>query len=361
MQRKIRVAITHGDTNGIGYELILKTFSEPTILDLCTFIVYGSPKIATYHRKAINSEVSFNLIRTAEEAVEGEINMVNCFDDEVKIDFGVATPESGNAAYRALERAMEDYKAGLFDVLVTAPINKAAIQSADFQFPGHTEYLADRCGGDAQPLMLLCNNLMRVALVTTHLPISKVAENITAEALQTKIELLYQTLLRDFNLPAPRIAVLALNPHAGDAGLLGNEEEEIIKPAIKEMMEKGVPVFGPYPADGFFGSGSYKAFDAVLAMYHDQGLAPFKALSMEDGYNYTAGLDIIRTSPDHGTAYDLAGKGEADESSFRSAIYAAVDVFNSRSSYDEAHRNPLPKLYVDHREERRGHHHDNVE
>ncbi len=351
--RKIRVGITHGDTNGIGYELILKTFGETAMLELCTPIVYGSPKIAAYHRKAIDSTTNFNLINSADEAVDGVLNLVSCFDEEVKVELGSPTSESGRSAFLSLERAVREYKEGLYDVLVTAPICKSAIQSANFQFPGHTEYLSDRFGGEKEPLMLLCNNLMRVALVSTHLPISQVAESITQESLQQKIELLYTTLCRDFCLSAPRIAVLALNPHAGDKGLLGKEEEEIIAPVLQACTEKGMPVFGPYAADGFFGAGSYKAFDAVLAMYHDQGLAPFKALSMADGVNYTGGIDIIRTSPDHGTAYDIAGKGIADECSFRAAVYAAIDIFRSRCAYDKAHENPLGKLYVDHRDEHR--------
>ncbi len=350
--RKPRVGITHGDTNGIGYELILKTFAEPEMFELCTPIVYGSPKVASYHRKAVDSSTNFCVIQNADEAVDGKLNLLTCFDEEVKVELGQPTPESGRAAFLALEKAVSDCREGLCDVLVTAPICKSVIQNESFAFPGHTEYLAACCGEGCEPLMILCNGQMRVALATTHAPIAEVAARITPECLQKKIALLHQSLCRDFGLSAPRIAVLALNPHAGDGGLLGKEEEEVIKPVIAQLAEQGMPVFGPYPADGFFGAGNHRAFDGILAMYHDQGLAPFKALSMADGVNFTAGLDFVRTSPDHGTAFDIAGKGVADESSLRAAVFAGIDIFRCRFNYDEARENPLPKLYVDHREDK---------
>ena len=350
-ERKIRVAITQGDTNGVGYEVILKVFADPAILELCTPVIYGSTKIATYHRKALNLETSFTTINKAEDAQDGRLNLLNCFDDEVKVELGQPSKEAGDAAFRALDRAMTDYRSGLYDVLVTAPINKATIQCPEFTFHGHTEYI-ETCVGDGQKaLMILMNETLRVALVTTHLPIKDVAQAISKEAIVNKATIFHQSLRRDFRISIPRIAVLSLNPHAGDDGLLGSEEQNIIKPAIDELAEKGIQAFGPYAADGFFGSGAYEHFDGVLAMYHDQGLAPFKTIALENGVNYTAGLPIVRTSPDHGTAYDIAGKGVADENSLRQAIYTAIDVWRNRQDYDEPMANPLPKLFHEKRED----------
>lgn len=348
---KILVGITHGDTNGVGYEVILKIFAEPMMLELCTPIVYGSPKIAAYHRKAMNLTANFATIAHADEAVEGKLNLVDCFDEEVKIDFGQPSPKSGKAAYTALERALADYREGCFDVLVTAPINKATIQQDGFRFPGHTEYIQERAGEGNEALMILMNDVLRVALVTTHLPLREVADAITKEAIMRKLRIFHETLRKDFSISKPRIAVLALNPHAGDDGLLGKEEQEVIVPAIQEMEKEGIICFGPFAADGFFGSQAYEYFDGVLAMYHDQGLAPFKALAMTNGVNYTAGLPVIRTSPDHGTAYDIAGQGKADEASMRQAIYTALDVYRNRRSYEEARVNPLRKQYHERRDD----------
>ena len=349
--KKIRVAITHGDTNGIGYEVILKTFEDPAILELCTPIIYGSPKIAAYHRKALNLETNFSIINKAEEARDNRVNLLTCFDEETKVELGVATKEGGQAALIALDRAMTDFRSGLYDVLVTAPINKATIQSPGFKFPGHTEYIEASVGEGHKALMILMNENLRVALVTTHLPIKDVAKAITKEAIMEKATIFFQSLKRDFRISNPRIAVMALNPHAGDEGVLGSEEQTIIKPAIDELAAKGIQAFGPYPADGFFGSGNYHYFDGVLAMYHDQGLAPFKTIAVEDGVNYTAGLPIVRTSPDHGTAFDIAGQGKADENSMRQAIYTAIDVFRNRQEYDAPLANPLPKLFHEKRED----------
>ncbi len=348
----IRVAVTHGDVNGVGYELIFKTFGDPAMLELCVPIIYGSAKTAAYHRKALDVATMFTPITSAENAEAGKLNLVTCFEEEVNIEFGKPSQEAGKAAFLALERAVEDMKKGLVDVIVTAPINKASIQCGDFNFVGQTEYLQDRLGNeDEEALMILANSSIRVALVTTHLPLKDVAAAITQEAVEKKIRLFYRSLRRDFLLPAPRIAVLSLNPHCGEGGLLGKEEEESICPAVKALSEQGIPCFGPYAADGFFGSGAYRHFDGVLAMYHDQGLAPFKALSMNDGVNFTAGLSAVRTSPDHGTAYDITGKGVADESSFRQAVYMAMDVFRNRLQDDEAHQNPLQKQYHERRED----------
>ena len=350
-ERKIRVAITQGDTNGVGYEVIFKAFADPTILELCTPIIYGSPKIAAYHRKALNIDTNFSIINNADEARDGRVNLLNCFDDEVKVELGLPSTEAGSAALKALDRAMTDFRSGLYDVLVTAPINKATIQSPGFHFPGHTEYIETSVGDGQKALMILMNETLRVALVTTHLPIKDVAKAITKEGIIETTTIFHTALKRDFRISNPRIAVLALNPHAGDDGLLGQEEKEIISPAIEELAGKGIQAFGPYPADGFFGSGAYDHFDGVLAMYHDQGLAPFKTIALESGVNYTAGLPIVRTSPDHGTAYDIAGQGKADENSMRQAIYTAIDVFRNRQNYDEPLKNPLPKLFHEKRED----------
>ena len=350
-ERKIRVAITQGDTNGVGYEVILKVFSDPNILELCTPIIYGSPKIASYHRKALNLEVPYTIINHAEEARDGRVNLLACFDDEIKIEMGQPSQEAGAAALKALDRAMTDYRSELYDVLVTAPINKATIQSPGFHFPGHTEYIENSVGEGEKALMILMNETLRVALVTTHLPIKDIAKAITKEGIVKKATIFHKALKRDFRISSPRIAVLSLNPHAGDNGLLGSEEKDIILPAIEELADKGIQAFGPFAADGFFGSGAYDRFDGVLAMYHDQGLAPFKTIALESGVNYTAGLPIVRTSPDHGTAYDIAGKGIADENSMRQAIFTAIDVFRNRQFYDEPLQNPLPKLFHEKRED----------
>ena len=350
-ERKIRVAITQGDTNGVGYEVILKVFSDQNILELCTPIIYGSPKIATYHRKALNLEVPFTTINHADEARDGRVNLLACFDEETKVELGQPSKEAGNAALKALDRAMTDYRNELFDVLVTAPINKATIQSPGFHFPGHTEYIETSVGEGQKALMILMNESLRVALVTTHLPVKDIAKAITKEGIIEKATIFHKALKRDFRISSPRIAVLSLNPHAGDDGLLGTEEKNIILPAIEELADKGIQAFGPFAADGFFGSGAYDHFDGVLAMYHDQGLAPFKTIALESGVNYTASLPIVRTSPDHGTAYDIAGKGVADENSMRQAIFTAIDVFRNRKFYDEPLQNPLPKLFHEKRED----------
>ncbi len=350
-RRKIRVAITQGDTNGIGYEIIFKTFQEQGLLELCTPIIYGSPKIAAYHRNALSMQANFTIINRAEDAVDGKMNLLAAFDEEVKVDLGTPAKEAGWAAMKALDRAVEDYKSQLFDVLVTAPINKNNIQSDNFRFPGHTEYIQEKLGNGNKALMILAAGQLRVALVTTHLPVKDIAAAITKEAIEEKCNIFHRALKRDFNVSVPRIAVLSLNPHAGDTGLLGEEEETIIKPAIQELSEQGVNAFGPFPADGFFASGAYRMFDGVLAMYHDQGLAPFKTIAGAEGVNITAGLPVVRTSPDHGTAYDIAGKGIADEASFRYAIYQAIDIFRNRIAYDEPMQNPLPKLYHERRDD----------
>ena len=350
-ENKIRIGITQGDINGVGYEVILKTFSDPTMLELCTPIIYGSPKVAAYHRKALDVQANFSIVNTASEAGYNRLSVVNCTDDEVKVEFSKPDPEAGKAALGALERAIEEYREGLIDVIVTAPINKHTIQSEEFSFPGHTEYIEERLGNGNKSLMILMKNDFRVALVTTHIPVREIATTITKELIQEKLAIFHHCLKQDFGIGAPRIAVLSLNPHAGDGGLLGMEEQEVIIPAMKEMEEKGIICYGPYAADGFMGSGNYTHFDGILAVYHDQGLAPFKALAMEDGVNYTAGLPVVRTSPAHGTAYDIAGKGLASEDSFRQAIYVAIDVFRNRQREKAARVNPLRKQYYEKRDD----------
>ena len=348
---KIRVGITQGDINGVGYEVIMKTFAEPTMLELCTPIIYGSPKVAAYHRKALDLPTNFSIVESAANAAAGRLSIVNCNDDDVKVEFANPSAEAGRAALAALEKVVEEYKKGLIDVIVTAPINKHVIQSKDFHFPGHTEYIEQTLGEGEKALMVLMQNDFRVALVTGHIPVSKIASVITKDLIKEKIRIFHRSLKLDFGIGAPRIAVLSLNPHAGDEGLLGTEEQDIIVPAMTEAGEEGMLCFGPFPADGFMGSGSFTHFDGILAMYHDQGLAPFKALSMDEGVNFTAGLPVVRTSPAHGTAYDIAGKGIASENSFRQAIYVAIDVFRNRQRAKQACSNPLRKLYYEKRDD----------
>lgn len=348
---KIRIGITQGDINGVGYEVILKTFSDPVMLELYTPIIYGSPKVAAYHRKSLDLPTNFSIINSASEAGYNRLSVVNCTDDEVKVEFSKPDVEAGKAALGALEKAIEEYKGGLIDVIVTAPINKHTIQSDGFSFPGHTEYIEERLGNGSKSLMILMKGDFRVALVTGHIPVSEIASTITKELIKEKLLTFHRSLKLDFGISAPRIAVLALNPHAGDEGLLGKEEQEIIAPVIQEMSAQGMLCYGPYPADGFMGSGNFTHFDGILAMYHDQGLAPFKALAMDEGVNYTAGLPVVRTSPAHGTAYDIAGKGVACEDSFRQAVYVAIDVFRNRQLEKTARANPLRKQYYEKRDD----------
>lgn len=342
----IKIGITHGDINGIGYEVILKMLDDNRILELCTPIIYGSAKIAAFYRKALGmQQQQLHQINSVSEARDGAVNIINVVGEECKVEPGQSTKEAGAAAFAALEKAVQDVSAGALDAIVTAPINKDNIQSELFTFPGHTEYLEASVGGKA--LMVLFNRDIRVALVTTHLPISKIAENITAERIVEKLKIFSDSLRSDFAIVHPRIAVLALNPHAGENGLLGSEEQDVIIPAITAAKEQGVECYGPYAADGFFGSGLFKHFDGILAMYHDQGLAPFKTMAMDSGVNFTAGLPIVRTSPDHGTGYDIAGEGKASEQSMREALYAAIDIARNRERYKEMTANPLRRQYFD--------------
>ena len=350
-KRKIRVGITQGDINGIGNEVIFRTFENNEIFELCTPVVYGSPKLAAYHRKALELDVAYNAVERVDEIQDGKLNIINCNSDDVHIELGIATRESGEAAYQALERAVKDYQEGVIDLLVTAPINKNTIQSDDFHFPGHTEYLQERLGEGRKSLMILCSEGLRFAIATSHLPLRDVPAAITPELLEEKLTIFNQSLKEDFNIDAPKIAVLSLNPHSGDNGLLGKEEIDVIIPTIEKMSREGILCYGPFGADGFMGSGKYPAVDGILAMYHDQGLTPMKLLAMSNGVNFTAGLDAVRTSPAHGVAYDIAGKGCADENSFRQAIYTAIDIYRNRLFYNEARRRPLRKLYFEKRDD----------
>ena len=340
-EQKLKIGITQGDTNGIGWEIILKALADPRMTELFTPVVYGSPKAAAYYRNTV-AEIeafSFNPVASAAEARRGKANLVAC-GETADIAPGKPTPEAGRAAVEALCAAMRDLKAGHLDALVTAPFDKETVQADDFRYTGHTEYLAAELEGEA--MMILCSDVLRVGLVTKHIPVSEIARNITKERIVRDLDTLRRALIEDFGIVEPRIAVMALNPHAGDGGLLGREEQEIIRPAIVEAFSKGVLAFGPFAADGLFAGGGYAKYDGILAMYHDQGLAPFKTLS-PDGVNFTAGLAKVRTSPDHGTAYDIAGQDKADAQSMRSAIYAAIDIVEHRRAWTEWSRNPLQR------------------
>ena len=344
---RIRVGITQGDINGIGYEVIIKTLMDPRIDEFCIPIVYGSPKVAAYHRKALNVEnFTFNQIKDAEEAGVKKANIINCMDDNVRVELGKSTEYGGQGSLLALQAAIADIKAGKIDVLVTAPINKYNIQSPDFKFPGHTEYLANAFNTQ-EVLMLLVSETMKVGVVTGHVPLSQVSSLITKEIILKKLRLLSRSMVEDFGIRKPRIAVMGLNPHAGDHGVIGLEERDVIIPAINQANEEGIVAMGPYPSDGFFGSDSFTKFDAILAMYHDQGLAPFKVVNFDSGVNFTSGLPIIRTSPDHGTAYDLAGKNVANPNSFRQSLYLAVDLFRNRMQHKGLIANPLKSVDPD--------------
>ena len=345
--KKIRVAITHGDTNGIGYELIFKTFAEPEMLELCTPIIYGSPKVATDHRNALDMEANFTIIKDASEAQNGRLNLLPVFDDEIKVELGVPTEESGVAGLRAVDKALDDYRQGLFDVLVTAPIDN----NEHFHFSGQSRYIEDHLETEEQGLSILINDELRIALATRNLPLRQVAESITKASIIKNTTLLFKSLRRDFRITCPRIAVLGLNPKAGDNGLLGSEEQEIILPAIDELVDNDIQAFGPYPADTFFGCNYTEHFDGILAMYYEQGLAPFRSLSSCHGITYTAGLPLVRTSAEIPDSLALAGKGIIDELPFRHAIYLAIDIFRNRINYDAPMTNPLPKLYKERRDE----------
>ena len=348
--KKIRVAITHGDTNGVGYEVIFKAFEDPGMLELCTPIIYGSPKLAAYHGKTLGLDTQFIIITKASDAKENKINLLMTFEEEVKVDFGVPTPEAGEAAKKALDRALADFKEGAFDVLVTAPVAKNSIRG----FDGHTSYLTQHLGDNCQGLTILVSDNLRVALVTNNVSLKNVAETISKQKIVDKAKIFHEALRRDMRISNPRIAVLALNPRGGEDGALGDEELEIIRPAIEELAAQSIQAFGPYPADDFFGDGSYSQFDGVLAMYHDQGQTPFKALtsiSDDKGVRVTAGLALVRTAPAHGACFNLAGQNRMEADSMRHAIFEAIDIWRNRNNYDEPMGNPLQKLYHEKRDD----------
>lgn len=338
-EKKIKIGISVGDTNGIGIEIILKVFLDNRMLDFCTPIIFASSKTISYHKKTLQINTPIHGIANLNQLVENKVNLLNIWKEEIKIELGEPTTEAGKYAFLSLKEAVDALKDGKIDVLVTAPINKHNIQSDEFNFQGHTEYLESNLEGEA--LMILMKDSLRIGLITGHIPIQEVSKSITPKLIEHKVNLMHQTLLKDFKIRKPRIAVLGLNPHCGDNGVIGDEDNDIIKPTIDKIQSKGKLVYGPYAADGFFGSENYKNFDAILAMYHDQGLAPFKTLSFGKGVNFTAGLNQIRTSPDHGTAYEIAGKGQANESSFKEALFKAIEIFNNRSEYNELTKNIL--------------------
>ena len=336
---RLVVGITQGDSNGIGYEVIIKSLADSRILDSFTPVVYGSSKIFGFYRKGLHDidQLDTYVIHSAKDVHQRKINIVNCLPDNFYAEPGQSTPDSAKAAMLALEAAVKDLKEGNIDVLVTGPINKRAMNAEGFGFTGHTEYLQEAFG-NPDVAMIMISTQLKVAVATGHIPLADVSGTLTKEGILKKLRLMNTSLERDFGIVHPKIAVLGLNPHCGDGGLLGDEEKDIILPAVLEAQAEDILAFGPYSPDGFFGLGNYTKFDATLAMYHDQGLAPFKALAFHDGVNYTAGLPVIRTSPDHGTAYDLAGRDEADPRSMMHAIYAAIDIFHHRLQYDELHQ-----------------------
>ncbi len=335
----IIVGISIGDLNGIGSEVVLKTFEDARMLELCTPVIFANVKILSFVKKTFESTSMLHGIDHLDQIVPGKLNVYNVWKESVDINFGVNDDAVGTYAIKSFTAATQALKDGIVDVLVTAPINKYNIQSEDFKFPGHTDYLDQELEGDA--LMLMVQDNLRVGLLTDHIPVNEVANHLTAALINKKIETIKKTLVQDFGINKPKIAVLGLNPHSGDNGVIGKEEQEIIKPAIKNLFDKGTMVFGPFSADGFFGSNQYEKYDAIVATYHDQGLIPFKTLSFGKGVNYTAGLSKIRTSPDHGTAYDIAGKGIADYNSFKEAVYLAIDIFHSRHQHQEISINPM--------------------
>jgi 4-hydroxythreonine-4-phosphate dehydrogenase len=342
MEDRIRVGISQGDINGIGLEVIIKTLMEPLICEVCTPVLFSSQKTVGYYRRVLGvEEFNFHPTRDLSQLNLKKPNVFVCYEEEVNIEMGQSTQTGGKYALLSLEKATEALKNKQIDVLVTAPINKHSIQSDKFGFVGHTEYLANKFGGEKDAMMLMCSDNLKVGLVTGHIPVHKVAENINTEKILEKIKQLNKTLIQDFNIRKPRIALLGLNPHAGDNGTIGSEDKEIVSPAIEKARESNILVYGPFPADGFFGNASYTKFDGILAMYHDQGLVPFKTLAFNNGVNFTAGLSAIRTSPDHGTAFEIAGKNQATEDSFKKAMYTAIDIYRNRKQFGEISANPL--------------------
>ena len=336
---KIVVGISLGDINGIGIEVILKTFEDKRMLDFCTPVLFGSTKVVSYHKKALELNTNVHGITSLKQITNGKVNLMNVWKEEAPIKIGTSTEQSGSYALKSLASSVSALKEGNVDVLLTAPINKENIQSDEFDFPGHTEYLENELEGKS--LMILLTDELRIGLITGHIPISKVAESISPELIEQKVETMHKSLKEDFGISKPKIAVLGLNPHCGDKGVIGKEDDEIIRPTVAKIKESGKLVYGPYAADGFFGSKTYKQFDGVLAMYHDQGLAPFKALSFGNGVNFTAGLSKVRTSPDHGTGFDIAGKNLANPDSFKEALFTSLRIFKNRNQYQKLTKNSL--------------------
>lgn len=338
---KIIVGISIGDLNGIGGEIVLKTFEDERILDFCTPVIFASIKTLNFLKTHFKSKINFNSIHNINQTVTGKVNVFNAWKEPVNIDFGKEDPKIGEYAIKSLELATKAIKNGDVDVLVTAPINKHNIQSENFNFPGHTDYLAQELEGES--LMFMVTDTLRVGLLTDHVPVKDIAKHITSELIEKKIRTVYNSLKKDFRIQKPKIAVLGINPHTGDNGVIGTEDDDVLRPVIQKIKEEAKLVYGPYAADSFFGSSNYKSFDAIIASYHDQGLIPFKTLSFGQGVNFTAGLNKVRTSPDHGTAYEIAGKGEADENSFKEALFTAIQIFKNRFDYEQITSNPLKK------------------
>ena len=340
-EEKIKIGISIGDLNGIGGELIVKTFEDNRMLEFCTPIVYASVKTVAFLKRHYKSNFEFNKVQKASQAVNSKVNVVSVWHEDVKINFGEEDQIVGGYAIKSLQAAVEDLKNDQIDVLVTAPINKHNIQSEAFKFPGHTDYLAQELQGDS--LMFMVSEDLKVGLLTDHVPVSEVSSHITPELIEKKISIIYNSLIQDFGIRMPRIAVLGINPHTGDNGVIGTEDDTVLRPTLETIKKTGKLVYGPYSADSFFGSKNYKNFDAIVATYHDQGLIPFKTIAFGNGVNFTAGLDKVRTSPDHGTAYEIAGKGQADISSFKEAIFSGISIFRNRKMNDTLTSNPLRK------------------
>ncbi|MBT8274119.1 MAG: 4-hydroxythreonine-4-phosphate dehydrogenase PdxA [Bacteroidia bacterium] len=341
-EEKIKVGISIGDLNGIGGELVIKTFEDPRMLDFCTPVIFASAKTISFLKNHFNSDIKFNGIHGADKVLNGKVNVVNIWKENVDINFGQEDKKIGEYAIRSFKAATKALKEGNVDILLTAPINKSNIQSEDFNFPGHTDYLNQELEGES--LMFMITEGLKVGLLTDHIPVKDIADNISEELIVSKIETINNTLIQDFGIQKPKIAVLGINPHTGDNGVIGSEDDTILRPTIQKLKDEGKLVFGPYSADSFFGSDGYKNFDAILAAYHDQGLIPFKTLSFGQGVNFTAGLDKIRTSPDHGTAFEIAGQGKADTNSFKEALFTGLQIFKNRTLYKELRKNKLEKV-----------------
>jgi 4-hydroxythreonine-4-phosphate dehydrogenase len=338
---KIKVGISIGDLNGIGPEVILKTFEDSRMLEFCTPIIFASIKVMSFYKKQFNSEINFHGVNHGDQIIDGKINVFNVWKENISIEPGKEDTTIGAYAVKSLEKAAQKLKDGDIDILVTAPINKHTIQSETFNFPGHTNYLAKVLGGNS--LMFMVTDELKVGLLTDHVPVKEVPQQITEELIKDKIQTIFDSLIVDFKINKPKIAVLGINPHAGDSGVIGKEDDDVLRPTLEKIRDSGKLVYGPYSADSFFGSNNYKNFDAIVASYHDQGLIPFKTLTFGYGVNYTAGLNKVRTSPDHGTAYEIAGKGQADESSFKEAVFMGIQIFKNRDEFNEISKNPLKK------------------